>query len=418
MNAYLLLIGLCVVIIFSFFTSIFSKRTNVPSVIILIGLGVVIQQILSYLNMNPDYFPILEVLGIVGLIMIVLEAALDLELRKEKWPIIWKSFTIAFLSLGLTSVSIAFFIRLFISGMEFIPALVYALPLSIMSSAIIIPSVSNLAPEKKEFLIYESTFSDILGIMVFYMIVENLNVEGMRQLGFAIGSNIFLTIIISAVLSYVLLYVIQHIKGEAKFFLFLSVLVLLYAVGKMFHLSSLVIILMFGLLLRNTNVLLFGKFRQWLDDSKIGSVFDQFKMITIETSFLVRTFFFVVFGMTLPLASLISWKVWLISILFLVVTYVLRYGLFYVVQNKQTMPQAFIAPKGLITVLLFFAIPDSLKAEEFESGVLFVVIIATSLIMAWAIISSGKKKNESDLPADTNGGTEDEGPEIIELSID
>ena len=54
---------------------------------------------------------------------------------------------------------------------------------------------------------------------------------------------------------------------------------------------------MFGLLLRNHRVLLFWKLKEWLHDSKIDAVFDQFKMITVETSFLVRTFFFVVFGM-------------------------------------------------------------------------------------------------------------------------
>jgi NhaP-type Na+/H+ or K+/H+ antiporter len=392
MNAYLFIIGLCLVIIISFFCNILARKTNIPSVLILIVLGVGIQQLLKYMDIEPDFFSTLEVLGIVGLIMIVLEAALDLELKREKWPVIWKSFTIASFSLALTSIAISFFIRLIIPDMSFLPAMVYALPLSIMSSAIIIPSVANLTNYKKEFLIYESTFSDILGIMVFYMIVENVDVEGMRQLSFAIGSNIFLTLAISVILSYILLYVVQNIKGEAKFFLFLAVLVLLYAVGKMFHLSSLIIILMFGLLLRNHRVLLFGKLKEWLQESKIEAVFEQFKMITVETSFLVRTFFFVVFGMTLPLAALISWKVWLISALFLMVTYALRYGLFYVVENKDTMPQTFIAPKGLISILLFFAIPESLKAEGFESGVLFVVIIATSIIMAWSLISNGKKK--------------------------
>lgn len=417
MNAYLFLIGLCIIIIVSFFTNILARKTNVPSVLILIGLGVGIQQALTYLNMEPNYFSSLEVLGIIGLIMIVLEAALDLELKKEKWPIIWKSFTIASFSLVLTSITISFFIMLFVPNMSFLSALVYALPLSIMSSAIIIPSVANLTSYKKEFLIYESTFSDILGIMVFYMIIENIDVEGMRQLSFAIGSNIFLTLLISVVLSYVLLYIIQNIKGEAKFFLFLAVLILLYAVGKMFHLSSLIIILMFGLLLRNHKVLLFWKLEEWLIDTKIDAVFDQFKMITIETSFLVRTFFFVVFGMTLPLASLLSWNVWLISAIFLLVTYLLRFGLFYVVERKDTMPQTFIAPKGLITILLFFAIPENLKNEGFESGVLFVVIIATSIIMAWSLISNGNKKGfaaHKDVPSESN----DDRAEIIELPID
>lgn len=418
MDAYLFIIGLCVVIIISFFCNILSRKTNIPSVLILIVLGAGIHQLLEYLKLEPNFFSSLEILGIVGLIMIVLEAALDLELKREKWPVIWKSFTIASLSLGLTSIALAFFIRLFYPELEFLSSLVYALPLAIMSSAIIIPSVANLSKYKREFLIYESTFSDILGIMVFYMIIENLDVEGMRQLSFAIGSNIVLTLVISVVLSYVLLYVIQNIRGEVKFFLFLAVLVLLYAIGKMFHLSSLIIILMFGLLLRNHRVLLFWKLDKWLDEVKTDAVFDQFKMITVETSFLVRTFFFVVFGMTLPLGAIIKWEVWLISFVFLIVTYVLRYGLFYVIEKKDTMPQTFIAPKGLISILLFFAIPETMRSEGIESGVLFVVIIATSVIMAWSLISHGKKKREFTDEDSEVSSSEDPISETVDLKLD
>lgn len=418
MNTYLFLTGLCAIIIFSFFTNMFAKRTNVPSVLILMLLGVGVQQLLYFFEIDLSYFKVLELLGIVGLVMIVLEAALDLELKKENWPILWKSFIIAASSLGLTSVSIAFIIQLFISEIEYLPALVYALPLSIMSSSIIIPSVANLTKYKKEFLIYESTFSDILGIMVFYMIIENLNVDGMGQLSFAIGANLFLTIATSLVLCYALLYIIQNIKGDAKFFLFLSVLILLYTVGKMFHLSSLIIILMFGLLLRNYKILLFGKLRHWLNDSRIDDVSDQFKMITKETAFLVRTFFFVVFGMTLPLQSLFNREVWLISFVFLAVTYVLRFILFYIIERKDTLPQTLIAPKGLITVLLFFAIPESLKADKFEGAVLFVVIIATSLIMGWALIVSKNTNNKGgETGTEVKGGQIGDKGNYIETSL-
>ena len=402
MDAYLFISGLCVVIIISFFNNILAKKTNIPSVLILILLGVGIHQLLIYFQLEPDFTSTLEVLGIIGLIMIVLEAALDLELKKEKWPIIWKSFTIAAFSLGFTSIALAIIILLIIPEMEFLSALVYGLPLSVMSSAIIIPSVANLTGYKKEFLIYESTFSDILGIMVFYMIVENLDVEGVRQLSFAIGSNLVVTLVFSVVLSYVLLYIIQNIKGSAKFFLFLAVLVLLYSVGKMFHLSSLIIILMFGLLLRNHKVFLFGKLEKWLKDDRIEAVFNQFQLITAETSFLVRTFFFVVFGITLPLQALLNWEVWLISILFLVATYIIRFGLFYVIEKKDTMPQTFIAPKGLISILLFFAIPESLRSTGFESGVFFVVIISTSVIMAWSLIATGDKKKKEDIEEESD----------------
>ncbi|WP_159523363.1 cation:proton antiporter domain-containing protein [Sunxiuqinia indica] len=387
MSAYLFVISLCVVVIISFFFSLIAKRTNLPSVLMLILLGVGIQQVLLYFGIEPQYFNTLEVLGIVGLIMIVLEAALDLELKRDKWPIIWKSFVIAFVSLGFSSVLIAFVTQLFIQNLDFISALIYAIPFSIMSSAIIIPSVSNLSKDKREFMIYESTFSDILGIMFFYFLIENVDASGAGEVAIALGSNIFLTLIISVVLSYALTYIIQNIKTEAKFFLFLAVLVLLYAVAKLFHLSSLLIILMFGLLLRNHKVLLWGKLERWLDDEAIDGLFENFKMITIESSFLVRTFFFVVFGISLSLNTLVNWEVWIMSGLFLVILYLIRYVMFFAVERKDIFPQVFLAPRGLISILLFFAIPEDFKVPELESGALLVVIIFTSLIMAWSLIS-------------------------------
>ncbi len=221
MDSYLFIIGLCVVIIVSFFTNILAKKTNIPSVLILILMGIGIKQLLIYFQLEPDIFSTLEVLGIVGLIMIVLEAALDLELKKEKWPIIWKAFVIALVSIIVTPFVLSLILQLFIPDLNFLPAIIYALPLSILSSAIIIPSVANLDEHKREFMIYEGTFSDILGIMIFYLIIENTDVEGMRQLSFVIGGNIILTLVTSMVLSYVLLYIIQNIKGQAKFFLVL-----------------------------------------------------------------------------------------------------------------------------------------------------------------------------------------------------
>ncbi len=398
MNSYYFLIGLCIVLILSFFASALAKKTNIPSALILMIIGVGIQQLLLSYNISSELFETLEILGIIGLIMIVLEAALDLELSWSKWPIIWKSFTIAALSLGLTALGLSLVIRLFVPDMSIISSFIYAIPVSILSSAIIIPSVFNLSSYKKEFMIYESTFSDILGIMLFYLIIENLDVEGVSRLSFTIGSNILLTISISIVLSYVLLYIIQNIRGEAKFFLFLAVLVLLYSVGKIFHLSSLIIILLFGLLLRNHKVLLFKKLEDWLYDEKIDTIFAQFKLITVETSFVIRTFFFVVFGMTLPLASILSWKVWFISLLFLALAYLVRFLLFKAIEGKDIFPQIFIAPRGLISILLFFAIPESLKYKGFESGILFVVIIATSLIMAFSLIYSSKKTKDLTKP--------------------
>ncbi len=391
MDAYYFVIGICVVVIISFFFSYIAKKTNIPSVLMLIVLGLGIQQLLIYLNVEPDFFNSLEILGIVGLIMIVLEAALDLELKREKWPIIWKSFTIAFVTLLVSSALIAFIIQMFFQNIGFLPALIYAIPFSIMSSAIIIPSVSNLESHKREFMIYESTFSDILGIMFFYLLIENINADGVGDVLLSLSENIIVTILLSMILSYTLIYVIQKIKSEARFFLFLAVLVLLYAEAKVLHLSSLLIILMFGLLLRNYKILLFGKLKKWLKEDAIDGVFENFKMITIETSFLVRTFFFVVFGISMSLSTLANSNVWLISLSFLFILYLIRYLVFWGVERKDIFPQVFLAPRGLISILLFYAIPDDFKVPEFESGALLLVIIFSSIIMAWSLIFAKKK---------------------------
>ena len=50
-------------------------------------------------------------------------------------------------------------------------ALVNAIPLSIISSAIAIPSVDQIGKSKREFIVYESIFSDIFGILIFNFVV-------------------------------------------------------------------------------------------------------------------------------------------------------------------------------------------------------------------------------------------------------
>jgi hypothetical protein len=46
-----------------------------------------------------------------------------------------------------------------------------------------------------------------------------------------------------------------------------------------------------------------------------------------------------------------------------------------------------------LRLLLFYAIPEEAQVANFESGILLFVIIATSLIMTWAMIKDKKKMN-------------------------
>lgn len=393
LSSYNLIIEASVIIILSFWFNGISKKTNIPSVLMLIVLGIILQYALKYFVPEAvDFSGGLELLGIVGLIMIVLEAALELELKREKLVPILKSMAIALLGLLGSAYVAALILYQFIPDMTMQSAWLYATPLSILSSAIIIPSVSGLSEAKKEFHIYESTFSDIMGIMMFYFLIGGLNpAEDTGAAGFA--GNLVLTIVIGLVASYAIILIFQQIKSQAKLFLLIAVLLLLYAIGKKFHLSSLIIILIFGLVIANVKLFFPGKMSVFLENEKINQIYHELHIITLETAFVVRTFFFVVFGLSIVITSLFSLNVALISLLIVASIYAIRFVILRVFIGKDILPQLFVAPRGLITVLLFYAIPAEAQVANFESGILLFVIIATSLVMTWAMIKDKKKMN-------------------------
>ena len=88
------------IIIISYFFNSYSKKTGVPSVLMLIVLGMIFG---FYMEFQNRFSFILEVLGTVGLILIVLEGALGLKLLKNNVPIIFKSFAVSAVTLGGTS---------------------------------------------------------------------------------------------------------------------------------------------------------------------------------------------------------------------------------------------------------------------------------------------------------------------------
>ena len=417
-GAYSMIIASSVIILISFFFVAIAKKTNIPSVLLLIGLGVGLQYLLAYFKIDtPDFFPVLEVLGILGLIMIVLEAALDLKLQREKVGIIIKSLIIAIIGLGASMAAAGAILFYMLPGLTWAQALLYATPLSILSSAIIIPSVGNLNEEKREFHIYESTFSDIIGIMLFYFLISYFENETAAAAGLPtinpfseFGINLAITISIAILVSYILLIVFQNIKANAKLFVLISVLMLLYAIAKTFHLSPLIIILIFGLVVSNSGLFFRGKLNRFLKPEKFKEMEHGLHSLTAETAFIVRTFFFVIFGLSILISSLYNLEVLKISSALIGSIFVIRWIFLRIFIGKDITPQVWIAPRGLITVLLFYAIPVEFQTELFDSGILLFIIIATGIVMTIGlIVNSINKAGEEDEVfdnADSLPGTE------------
>jgi len=397
LNTYHLIIIFSITIIISYFFNLYAKKSGIPAVLMLIGLGIAINYTLRFSGLvKPDLLPVLEVLGVVGLILIVLEAALDLRLIKEKISLIIKSFLVALIGLGGTAYLSALALN-FLMEVEVLNALLYTIPLSILSSAIILPSIDDLDEDKREFMIYESTFSDIIGIIGFYSVLTMVGSQAGENVTGVVFGNLILTIILSIIISYILIYVFQKIKGHVKLFLLISILLLLYAIGKMFHLSSLIIILIFGMILNNYKVFFKGKLKKLLNEEKVDEVLDDMKVITAETAFVVRTFFFIIFGWSVYLGSLLSFKVIGIGLVILAIIYSIRAIVLLMFNGRDIVTQLFLAPRGLITILLFFAIPKELSIGPEFQGVLLFVILISCIIMTWSMIKYKNKPTKIDI---------------------
>ena len=402
MGSYELIIAGSVIVLTSFVFSFIAKKTNVPSVLLLIVLGLGIQYGTEAVGIHlPNLMPVLEVLGIAGLVMIVLEAALDLKLKREKIGLMVRSFIVAVVGLLIAVGAAGVIIKITVPWMSWWQAMLYATPISILSSAIIIPSVGGLVTEKKEFLIYESTFSDIAGIMLFYFILGVMDSQlpmevpahdGGPVQSFFIGLGITLAVAILS--SYVLLTLFQHIRTGPKLFLLIAILFLLYSVSKLFHLSPLIIILVFGLMVSNRFLLFFGPLKRLINEEKFHDLEHGLHVVTLETAFVVRTFFFVVFGTSIALSSLFSIYVAITSILILLSIYGLCWATLRAVVGKDLAPQLWVAPRGLITVLLFYSIPAQHAYSGFDPGILVFIIIATGIIMTIGMIIHSRNANK------------------------
>jgi len=127
----------------------------------------------------------------------------------------------------------------------------------------------------------------------------------------------------------------------------------------------------------------------------VGEILSNFKVITMESAFVVRTFFFIIFGWTISLGDLLSFRVLFYGLILLAVIYFVRMLVLFVFNGTfrilKVTPELFLAPRGLITILLFFSIPESAKSSFNFDGVLLFVILTTCLIMTWSLVGEKKR---------------------------
>ena len=169
----------------------------------------------------------------------------------------------------------------------------------------------------------------------------------------------------------------------------------------MFGFASLLIILIFGLVLNNYNLFFRGFLKEFVLEENVNITLKDFSIVTTESAFVVRTFFFILFGWSISILSLFDYRVWLIGVPIVVIIYLIRSVvlLFFnvTIKLKNISPVLFLAPRGLITVLLFYSAKDIVNVSvlgtaDFDfGGVLLFVILTSCLIMSWSLVREKKR---------------------------
>lgn len=175
----------------------------------------------------------------------------------------------------------------------------------------------------------------------------------------------------------VLLHKINH---QVKYVVIVTVIVLVYALAKLIHLPSLPVVMIFGLVMNNTHFFKTEWSEKIVNFQEFALELRSFRGITGELSFVVRSFFFILFGYYTNLSDLMNLTNLSLSAVIVLCILLIR-ALFLIALRHPLNPLLFFAPRGLITILLFLSIPEHLMLPFMNEGVVTQVIFLSILVM-------------------------------------
>ena len=186
-------------------------------------------------------------------------------------------------------------------------------------------------------------------------------------------------------------YLLSKIEHHVKFFPIILLVILIYEIAKYYHLPALVFILLFGLFIGNLDQLkqfkLIGRFHP----EELNEEAHKFKELTIEATFLIRSLFFLLFGYLLETSEILNTETLRWSIGIVVAIFIIR-----AVQIKLSKlplkPLLFVAPRGLITILLFLSIAPAQRILFVNNSLIVQVTILTALIMMLGLMTNNKEE--------------------------
>ena len=386
------IITICLLILIGYAFDLTASKSRVPSVILLLLLGWGSRQLVQVTGLQiPNLSLALPILGTVGLILIVLEGSLELELKRANLPVIRKSLILATVPMLIMAFYLTWML-VYYQGGSFRNTLVNVIPLCVISSAIAIPTVKSLQKNLRDFVIYESSFSDIIGVLFFNFVILNEYVFGVSIGHFLL--DVLIMMLISFVAAAGLALLLRYNNHHIKFIPIIMIVLLIYALSKEFHLPALLFVMILGLFLGNLDELKGNKYIARLHPEILNLEVHRFREIVTEGAFVIRVIFFILFGYLIENAEILNVSTLLPALIVTSVIFILR-AMQLKLSGVPIFPLVYVAPRGLITILLFLSIDPAMMIPTVNKSLILQVIVLTAFMMMIGMMTI-KTKAESE----------------------
>lgn len=383
------------ILIFSahLFSMIFSKR-KIPDVLLLMIIGIIAGPLLGLIS--PNFMGQAGgVFTTVVLVVILFDAGTDISILDLQNA--WKPTINLSISSLIGSIILVSLIGLII-GLTPINSLIVGVILSGTSSAVVIPLTQQLQLGKatKTSLVLESAITDIICFVLALAFMQSAVAGGGVDVGSITGgvisSFVMATIIgfISALAWASLLHKIRTFKNSM--FLTPAYLFVVYGISESLGFSGAITALAVGITITNMDFFNF-KFLEKHQKGKNLKQTENEKAFISEIVFVLKTFFFVYIGISIPFNNIIALAAGLIITIVLLVMriYIAKY---FSPKSSNAYDKSIIAlmiPKGLAAAVLA-SIPEQMGLPQGEliKSIVYATVLFSILVCSISIFVIGR----------------------------
>ncbi|MBR5784578.1 MAG: sodium:proton antiporter [Bacteroidales bacterium] len=370
------------------FAAIFSRK-KIPDVLLLMLIGIVIGPLFNWIS--PEDFGVVgSVFASLTLVFILFESGTDTSIQnlRDSWKNLLKvaipSFFLSVVLVGILGVAF---------GLELKAALLLGSILGGTSSAVVIPLVKQMpmSEENRTVLVLESAITDVLCIVFALAFIESYKYASV-DVGGIVGkvfSSFIMALMIGVAGGVLWSSVLDRIrKIQNSMFLTPAFVFVLYGMAESMGYSGAIAALAFGIVMGNTEYFEFSFMKKFQKSNTMMKLDSHEKSFFSEIVFILKTFFFVYIGISIPFNDMIALVYGLIItlVLFIMRLLLTKFSISDKASNFDKTIISMMIPKGLAAAVLATlpeqaGIPGGESIKYITYSVVFISILLNSILI-------------------------------------